>query len=150
MKALILLGCILATTAQLFAQTEANMCVSVTDVCCDGNWSSVDYTIPAEKQVTATHIHFEGNNGNRVQIQCYDVVGGVESFLWQRMSGENELCGCGEIVVTDIHPFGQNHHLRFKVKCIDCEDQNCFLGSTTVTFASNSTYPTCLPECGKN
>ncbi|MBK6765278.1 MAG: hypothetical protein IPG71_02875 [bacterium] len=136
----------LLLSAQLIAQTEANMCVSVTDVCCNGQASSVDYTIPANQQISRTYFHYEGHDGDRVALFCYDVVEGVESLVWS-INVESSHCGCGESSTGLSHPIGQDHHLRFKVDCRQCATGNCVAGSTIVTFASASNYATCLPEC---
>ena len=135
-------------SSQLWAQTEASMCVSVTDICCDTGWSSADYTIPANQQITKTHFHYEGKDGNRVKIECYDVNGGVETFLWSS-GDQSTYCGCGESFTTTSHPISQNQTLRFKVRCLQCATGNCVTGSTVVTFASNSSYTTCLPDCNQ-
>jgi len=139
----------LLLSAQLFAQTEANMCVSVTDVCCNGTTSSVDYTIPANQQITRTYFHYEGNDGDRVNISCYDVVGGSESLIWS-IDAQASRCGCGESSTGLSHPIGQNHHLRFKVDCKECATGNCVSGSTTVTFSTAPYVTVCFPDCDES
>ncbi len=141
-KSLLMVGLLFGMCASMRAQTEASMCVYVTDVCCDNDWSTVEFTIPSGEQVTKTYIHYGGDEDNKVVLECWDIVGGAE---WFRFWTLDDLCGCGNETTVENHAIGQNHILRFKVKCKECEG-SCESGSSTVYF-STATAAVCAPNC---
>ncbi|NUO20354.1 hypothetical protein HUU59_12990 [bacterium] len=130
--------------AQVSAQTEASMCVTVTDVCCDDNFSIGSYTVPANTDIYKTYVYHNGNEMNKVYIECWDIVNGQESFQFWTL---DDICGCESRTTTENHQIGQNHQLRFKVKCKDCEGGNCALGSSTVYIYTSVTAATCPVPC---
>lgn len=131
------------STTQAFA-VEANMCVSVTDVCCDANFSSVDFTLPGGQQVTTTYVYHNGSSVNKVYIECWDIVNGQENFLIFTL---DDVCGCQEGSSISNHPISWDHHIRFKVKCKDCEGGNCAIGSSTVYLYSSAAQASCPIKC---
>lgn len=148
MKVLLLMSFLFVTT-QLFAQTEASMCVSVTDACCDGNWSSVDYLIPAGQQITTTYIHFDSPktpSSDGVEIQCLGFPNGEPGVvIWEYVGGSMK-CNCGNASHSEI--MAGPSQIRFKVRCKGCNSDNCTLGSSPVNFYT-SARPTCPPNCAQ-
>ncbi|MBK6765459.1 MAG: hypothetical protein IPG71_03785 [bacterium] len=147
MKIVVLLGLCLITTAQLFAQTEADMCVLITDPCCDASWSTWDYSVPAGRQITGTYVHYEGSDLNEVTVECWQMVNGLPSI---RRWSVTDRCGCGTVSTTTGHPIGQNTDLRFTVKCMGCNSENCAIGSTAVYLYTSINAATCPTQCPKD
>ena len=120
---------------------EPNMCVSVTDVCCDGNWSSVDYTIPAGKVIAKTYIHHDSPTHNEVDIQCLGFPNGEPGDVIWAM---DNVCNCGNTSYTETIAGPQT--IRFKIRCMGCNSDNCYFGSSTVYFYTIS-QTTCALNC---
>lgn len=117
------------------------MCVSVTDVCCDAGWSSVDCNIPAGKQITVTYIHYDTPTNNEVNVECIGFPNGEPGeLIWSRA----DLCGCGN--TSHSEQIAGPNLIRFRVKCMGCNSENCHLGSATVYFYT-STMTSCPPSC---
>lgn len=130
---------------QLWAQTEASMCVSVTDVCCNAAWDSVTYAIPANKVISKTFIHFNSPTNDEVDLFCLADPDGARDTLWTKLN----LCNCGTTSTTVLHPIGSTIILRFFAKCSQCTN-DCANGSSTVHFYTSATAGSCPPNCNKD
>lgn len=144
MKALTMLGLMLGLCASVFAQTEAEMCVSVTDACCDATWSSVDYTIPSGQQISKTYIHYDNPNGNEVDIQCLGFPNGEPGVVIWELTDDDAPCNCGNTQHDEQIAGPQT--IRFKIRSQGCNSEACTLGSTTVHFYT-SAKTSCAPSC---
>lgn len=151
MKALLLMGVLLGLCAQTFAQwTEASMCVSVTDACCDEDewgpalWSSVDYTIASGERITKTFFHYDSPDNKAIRVKCYSVIGGTETELW---NVNQSFCGCGSSTSTTGHPVNGPLTIRYKVWCTACPENQCSAGNGKVYFYTSVTAASCPPQC---
>lgn len=133
----------LAAPGNLIAQ--CSWCTTVTDECCDGNFSSVDYTLPCT--TNKIYVYYDAPGNDRVHVLIYDVSGGGEIFVAERdMDGQD--CNCAKYQVYAGTDINSGHVLRFKIECQKCndEDTSCETGTASVKFYTPSTN-TCAPNC---
>ncbi len=146
MKALLLIGLMVGLCAQVFAQTEASMCVSLSDQCCNTAWDSVEFSIPAGQQISKTYIHYNTPSGDQVKVECFGFPNGKTPVLiWD----EEDLCGCGTKQTTEVHPIGGPNTIRFRVTCSGCTG-DCAGGTARVQIYTAPKAVTCPENCSPN
>ncbi len=131
-----------AAPSNLFAQ--CTWCKTVTDVCCDGNYTVAEDTLPCA--LTSIYIYYDAPRDDRVHALIYDVSGGGEMLIAE-LNDDGEDCDCArELIFSD--PINAGHVLRFKIECRKCKNDqtSCDAGSVSVKFFTPSTN-TCAPNC---
>jgi len=117
-------------------------CTSVTDACCDGEFSDVVYTLPCN--TSTIYIQYDGTANNRAEFIIADVSGGQYTELVHGNTSDNDHCNCAKYLVYNLS-INANHDLRFKVNCRECTE-TCDNGNLTVKFFTPSSN-TCAPNC---
>jgi hypothetical protein len=118
--------CFLLAPASVFAQ--CSWCTSVTDACCDGEFSSVDITTTCN--ASSVWVYYDCAASNRVEIFLYEVSGGTETLL-AHVDDSGQRCNCAKFQIYSS--VNADHVLRFKVNCEGCTD-SCTEESVQVYF----------------
>lgn len=132
----------LADPSSLLAQ--CSWCTTVTDVCCDGNFSSVDYTLPCN--TSEIWVYYDAPGNDRVHVIITDVSGGGSiPVAEQNIPGSNCDCTRYRIYTGGINA---GHVLRFKISCVKCSTNqtSCDSGTASVTFFT-PVGNLCAPFC---
>ncbi|NUO20111.1 hypothetical protein HUU59_11735 [bacterium] len=134
--------------AQVSAQTEASMCVSITNTTCS-TWDSVDYAIPTGQQITKTYIHYDSPTTDGVRVDCFN-VNGDGSTGTRRWTINQTFCGCGSTATTDGHTISGGQTIRMRMYRTACPGYNCSGGQSKVYFYTSATAASCPPQCQPN
>jgi len=132
---------------QLWAQTEASMCVSITNTDDSGShWDSTDYAIPTGQQITRTYFHYNSPSTDGVRLECY-IVNGDGSTGTRIWAVNQTFCGCGSSSTTIGHTISGGQTIRFRVYRTWCPNFSISSGSSVVHFYTSATAATCPPQC---
>ncbi len=150
MKSLLMMGLLLGMCASLLAQTEASMCVSVTNTGDSGShWDSTDYFIPSGEQISQTFFLYNSPSTDGVRVDCYQVNGdgSTGTRIW---TVNNTFCACGSSSTTVGHPIAGNQTIRLRVYRTDCPGYSISSGTSKVYFYTSATAASCPPQCQQN
>lgn len=131
--------------AQVSAQTEASMCVSITNTTCS-TWDSVDYAIPTGQQISRTYFHYNSPSNVGVRVDCYEVNGdgSTGTRIW---TVNNTFCACGTSSTVTSHPIAGGQTIRLRVYRENCPGYSCSGTSSKVKFYTSATAATCPEQC---
>ncbi len=137
MKRLFFLAALVAS-ATAYGQTS--FCSSVSDVCCDQDYTSNTHQLHANDAFNWYYVDYDATtDNNEVTIKCE-----VDGFqIW-----EQTYCGCGRDSV--YYPTANEHLLRVKVSCEVCPSfpGSCASGTALVKVYTPSTN-NCRFDCNE-
>jgi len=132
---------------QAWAQTEASMCVTITNTDDSGShWDSTDYFIPVGQQISKTYFQFDQPTTDGIRVDCYRV--NLNGTTGTRIWTVNEtFCGCGSSNTKIAHPIAGGQTIRFRVYRTWCPGHDMSSGSSVVRFYTSATAASCPDLC---
>ena len=128
-----------AAPSKLFAQ--CTWCQTVTDACCDGTGTAVNYQIGCT--TSEIYVQYDISNLNRVLIELTNLDTSTTLF-----SGYLSCdCDRAQIWKDNMVPLASGTNLRLKASCEPCtQGGDCAIGNVNVKFFTPSSN-TCAPNC---